>query len=253
MQQIKPLSDHRLENMCSYCGEKAETKDHVPSRVLLDEPLPENLPIVPCCLKCNNDFSLDEEYFACAIECAQRGTTEINKLKREKVITILSRKKALQQEIENSFIVQNGERMLQVERDRFLNVIIKLAKGHAKFENSEPRIENPYKIWMNSIVFMSESDIDTFLTPMPYNILPEVGSRALHNILFQNDRRVFPNWIIVQDRIYQYLVTPNIGLYFVRILICDYLALEIKWQEREKPDKKPFYLPLYLPQRNRPL
>lgn len=95
MKQIKKISDFRLEGYCVYCGGKPETRDHVPSKIILDKPFPENLPVVPACNKCNQDFSKDEEYFACLIECVLRGTTEPVKLKREKIKDILVRKPQL--------------------------------------------------------------------------------------------------------------------------------------------------------------
>ena len=62
-----------------------ETKDHVPSKILLDEPYPEHLPVVPACQICNRGFSSDEAYVACLIESAKWGTTEIDQIKREKI------------------------------------------------------------------------------------------------------------------------------------------------------------------------
>jgi len=233
VKQIRTFSDQRLEINCSYCGEKPDTRDHVPSRILLDEPFPENLPVVPCCSKCNEDFSLDEEYFACALECALRGTTEIEKLKREKVKSILLNKTPLRQRIENSFIIKNGEKLLQIEEDRIRKVIIKLAKGHAKYENSEPRIENPTKIWMKPIIVMEQSEIDEFFAILSHNILPEVGSRALQRLFIDVDSNVVSNWIVVQEGNYQYSVIPNIGLFSVKMLIWDYLAVEVTWEERD--------------------
>lgn len=54
--------DKRLTGICVYCGGEPSTRDHVPSKVFLDEPYPENnLPVVPACETCNNSFSLDEE------------------------------------------------------------------------------------------------------------------------------------------------------------------------------------------------
>lgn len=78
-------SGKRLDLICSYCGVNyPDTKDHVPSKILLDEPYPENLPVVPCCSKCNSSFSLDEEYVACLLECAIHGTKSIENLIRIK-------------------------------------------------------------------------------------------------------------------------------------------------------------------------
>ncbi|MBK8382300.1 MAG: hypothetical protein IPL16_10500 [Ignavibacteria bacterium] len=136
MRQIKTFNDQRLDLMCSYCGDTAtETRDHVPAKILLDDPFPENLPVVPCCTKCNQDFSLDEEYFACSIECILRGTSNIEQLQRQKIKSALKKRPALQERIENSFTLQDGQLQFKYEQDRFMNVATKLAKGHAKYEN----------------------------------------------------------------------------------------------------------------------
>ncbi len=85
MRQINIFSDRRFDLSCSYCGSslKEQTRDHVPSKILLDKPFPENLPVILACYSCNQNFSMDEEYFACLIECAKLGTTEIENLQRE--------------------------------------------------------------------------------------------------------------------------------------------------------------------------
>jgi len=54
-------------HLCVYCGAKATTRDHVPPRLLLERPYPENLRTVPCCLDCNRGASADEEYFLALI------------------------------------------------------------------------------------------------------------------------------------------------------------------------------------------
>ena len=74
MDPRKLFVDERLTGKCIYCGRNPETRDHVPSRVLLDKPFPDNLPVVDACRTCNEDFSQDEEYLACLIECAICGT-----------------------------------------------------------------------------------------------------------------------------------------------------------------------------------
>ncbi|HEY4951691.1 MAG TPA: hypothetical protein VIH88_15250 [Candidatus Acidoferrales bacterium] len=74
--QLKSYADERLIAGCIYCGGNTESWDHVPSRVLLDEPCPENLPVVLACDACNRGYSLDEQYFACLVECARTGSVE---------------------------------------------------------------------------------------------------------------------------------------------------------------------------------
>ena len=68
MQQLRCYGDDRNKGFCVHCGGPSETVDHVPSKVLLDEPYPENLMAASACRKCNNDFSIDEEYLACLLE-----------------------------------------------------------------------------------------------------------------------------------------------------------------------------------------
>lgn len=92
--------DERLKGRCTYCGGPPETVDHVPSRVLLDNPLPANLPVVEACQKCNGGFSLDEEYIACLLECTMSGTTEISELSREKIKHALARNPRLRNQLE---------------------------------------------------------------------------------------------------------------------------------------------------------
>ena len=46
MDQLRDFADSRLLNGCIHCGAPAETRDHVPSRCLLERPYPENLPAV---------------------------------------------------------------------------------------------------------------------------------------------------------------------------------------------------------------
>lgn len=52
------------EWLCCYCGYWADTVYHVPSKVFLNKPYPDNLPVVSCCKNCNEEFAFDEEYVA---------------------------------------------------------------------------------------------------------------------------------------------------------------------------------------------
>ena len=49
--------------VCAYCGEtKPLTVDHVPPKLMLEEPYPDNLVTVPACLDCNKKFQKNDEY-----------------------------------------------------------------------------------------------------------------------------------------------------------------------------------------------
>lgn len=57
--------DKCLQGICVYCGRVPDTGYHSPSKVALDAPYPENLPVVEACVGCNPSFSLDKQYLAC--------------------------------------------------------------------------------------------------------------------------------------------------------------------------------------------
>lgn len=215
--------------MCSYCGERPDTRDHVPSKILLDEPFPENLPVVPCCNNCNQSFSLDEEYIACLIECVLCGTTDIDKLKREKVKKILQNKAPLRERIFQSMTETNGQTSFNVEIERLKNVILKLAKGHAKYENSEPVFDEPTHFAFKPLPTMTQNEIDIFLADSELTKSPEVGSRAMQNFFIDTHNNVHSHWTEVQPNNYSYCVTTNLGRLSVKIIVWDYLAAEIIW------------------------
>ncbi len=89
MQNLKCYGDSRNKGFCVHCGGPDETDDHVPSKVLLDEPYPENLMVCPSCLNCNNALSVDEVYLACLLECVLAGEADPSKLLRPKISNVL--------------------------------------------------------------------------------------------------------------------------------------------------------------------
>lgn len=223
MRQIIKLSDKRLEGYCTYCGNAPDTRDHVPSRILLDDPFPENLPVVPACKNCNESFSMDEEYFACFIECSLSGTTEPENIHRRKIQKILHRKPRLRAQIEESRLHSSGNTIFKADKARFENVLLKLARGHSTFENSELQYEIPKSINFFPIHILPEEEKESFFNPR-VGLQPEVGSRGL---LRQIDESTYSPWIQVQKDKYYYMVSN--GGKTVRILIWNYLACEIFW------------------------
>ncbi len=50
-------------DVCIYCGTTGHiTNDHIPPKLLLERPYPENLLTVPACFPCNQSFQKDDEY-----------------------------------------------------------------------------------------------------------------------------------------------------------------------------------------------
>jgi hypothetical protein len=54
------MSARHRQNICAYCGKlKKLTKDHIPPKLLLEQPYPANLWTVPSCNDCNASFQED--------------------------------------------------------------------------------------------------------------------------------------------------------------------------------------------------
>lgn len=227
-------ADDRLNDCCAYCGDFAETEDHVPSRCFLDEPHPQNMPVVPCCHKCNYDFSLDEEYVSCFIDCMKENTADPNKIQREKTRNTLLHSSKLQERIASQIKEFGGMTIFDYEKDRFERVIHKLAFGHLAYENDMLLWDSSCNISMWLLPEMSYSQKQLFLKPYFGDILPEVGSRNLlnNNVLISgnNEECIFlSKWITVQENRYSYCVSPESNR--VKFIIADYLAAEVHIKE----------------------
>lgn len=230
MKQIRECGDDRNQGWCVYCGGLGETRDHVPSRVLLDEPYPPDLPVVPACAACNRAFSRDEAYLACVIECALTGSVESAKT-RHKVGEVLSKSPALAIRLTTARYECDGELGFNPEPDRVRAIILKLARGHAAFENNEPRGDDPESARFVPFTAIGDADREKFESGMsragglaPW---PEIGSRAMTRLLTGDD--LGPNgWIIVQPGMYRYRADWS-GGFCVQLVIREYLAAEVVW------------------------
>lgn len=229
MDPQKLYFDERLAGYCVYCGGIPETRDHVPSRVLLDDPFPPNLPVVECCTACNASFSIDEEYLACFIECVLAESTIPSNLRRPKISRILSKSAGLAKRIADAEITSdNGEKLWNPEVGRVRAIILKLARGHIAYELSSPRTDEPLRISFSPLVLLDEDVVTDFLSPVNTPFFPEIGSR---DFIEETKNMTWPrsdSWQVIQEARYQYLVSQSDGD-FVRILLSDYLACEVKW------------------------
>src|SRR6266508_2272367 len=144
MDPSKLFADERFALLCVYCGADPTTTDHVPSKVLLDEPYPDNLPVVQACDACNNSFSRDEPYLACLVEFAVTGSVDPNSVHRQKVRRILIERPALASLIQSCRREgESGTVVWEADVGRVRNGVLKLARGHAAYECSEPLLEEP--------------------------------------------------------------------------------------------------------------
>jgi len=243
MDQLRNYADGRLIVGCIYCyNGKEETRDHVPSKVFLDKPYPENLPVVPSCYDCNNSHSLDEEYLACLIECVRSGTTAPEDLQRKKISRILRERKLLRSKLENAKEVVDANVSFEIEKERVDRVILMLAKGHAAFEQSVPQKEEPYSLSWWPIHTMSSEDQDSFDSPHFVNMFGEVGSRSqqrvqIVEVMLESETGnrekvgfVMNDWVEVQSGMYRYQTIQENNLTVIKMVLAEYLACEVTWE-----------------------
>lgn len=135
MLQRPEYSEDHPERVCCYCGGFADTIDHVPSKVFLDKSYPDNLLVVPCCKKCNEQFSLDEKYVAVLFECVRLQTFTTKQFKREKIGKIVNHNPAILQTVkETVHPLLDGHFSIDPENARLKKVLTKLIAGHLRFE-----------------------------------------------------------------------------------------------------------------------
>ncbi len=224
MYQFSNLGDERHTFFCVYCGGDTRTRDHVPSKVFLDEPYPTNLPVVPACRSCNEGFSMDEEYVACLVECALTGSVE-----REKIKRILRKKPSLVSVIDQaSEKTLWGDVSFKVDIERVKNVILKLGRGHAAYELNEPQINDPSVVSFVPLSLLTEEDRNRFETSPQSSVWPEVGSRAIQRLVVDDPGASL--WVIAQPGRYRYLTSVGFGV-VVRVVISEYLGCEVVWSQ----------------------
>lgn len=226
----KLFVDERLTGSCTFCGAEPTTRDHCPSKVLLDEPFPTNLPVVPACAECNQSFSLDEQYLACFIECVICGTADPSGVKRTNVRRILRAKPQLASKVLDALSSnEQGQKTWRPDMDRVRNVVTKLARGHLDYELSVQERDDPDEIDVMPLALTSQEYREFFECPESgvMAVWPELGSRAFMRAL-PSGERVADGWIDVQEGRYRYLVGQSNGN-FVHIVLSEYLACRVVW------------------------
>jgi len=226
--------DRRLTGMCVYCGAEPDTRDHVPSKVFLDAPYPPELPVVAACKRCNESFSLDEQYLACFLDCVVCGGTEGSHLLRTNVKRIFDGNPALKQRIESAKrMIAPGDSRWEAEPDRVRNVVLKLAKGHTAYE-LYPKLEDPDEVSIVPMQMLNEEKRLAFEQPTANRLKfwPEIGSRSFLRAFgkFPDRLEQSGEWIMVQPDRYRYAVAETNGV-LVRMVLSEYLCCMVHWEE----------------------
>ncbi|MCC7701653.1 hypothetical protein IGS59_05320 [Janthinobacterium sp. GW460P] len=241
MKHLDSFADNRLIVGCIYCGGMAETREHVPSKVFLDAPLPENLPIVGACRPCNNGFSLDEEYVACLVEAVIAGSTSPDKIRRRNIADILNRSPALRAKLDAAKTINNDQTIFAIELARINSVIVKLARGHAAFELSQPCRGDPTLLWCHPLAMLSDEQRDAFEECDIAPLYGEIGSRGMQRMMLlqfnwcemgeqRTQGMMFNDWIEVQEDRYRYHAADYGDMVRIKLVLGGYLACLAEWK-----------------------
>jgi len=229
MHQLHNFGDERQTEGCAHCGRETATRDHIPPRIFLDQPYPENLPIVAACESCNNEASDDEEYTACVIDCALTGTVDEHAGRRQKIARALDRQPALKARIAASVSECGGTKLWHPDLDRVYRVMVKIARGLAVFELNEPRLEAPAFISVVPLSTMADVERSAFENIAAAATWPEIGSRAMQRLLIDDDGPA--GWIIVQNGRFRYATIWEGSDTIVRMVCREYLGAKVVWQD----------------------
>lgn len=200
-----------VDNYCIYCGSPATTREHIPSKVFLDEDEYDNLCTIPACFNCNNSFSDDEFYVAAYIETIKSKIVEDYKI-LSAVKRGIDRNEKLKEMLDYQ-INKTGSLDLTYDKETFATVIKKLAIGHAAYmlDYVEPATNSSVK-YLISFGFCLDGKYEDDLVEfnenciIPQRALPEAGCRACNNIGIFGNIIFFP-WTHVQNERYRFNAT----------------------------------------------
>ena len=236
MNQIYHFSDQLSDNDCIPCSVDSHngrySRDHIPTKALLDPPPPENLMPVGMCQECNAGFSKDEEYLAAFLATVISGSTELDPKQFPTAFGILDHSPPLKNRIDQARRVQGtlwgGAEIRWIpEIDRIERVIVKNALGHIVFERGAVPEEPPSYVNILPTQSMSVEQRKWFESPSGLAGWPEVGSRLMLRLL-QTGEVGLGGWIELQSGVYRYAVDE---VHRVRIVLREYLAAEVGWDE----------------------
>ena len=241
MRQLSDFSDDRFKGACIHCGrglggDKTD-REHIPTKSLLKKPYPENLQTVEVHPECNFQFSLDEEYLATLLASVLSVSTEPDQGRFSAAAGALRRSPRLRQRIDNAQRIQGSlwggpEIQWIPEIERVNRVLVKNARGHAYYELGEPMLAEPSWVGVNPLSRLSarqRAEFERGIDDSVGSAWPEIGSRLMQRLV---SGHVQPGgWIEVQPSVYRYAVAQESGGVLVRIVLREYLAAEVAWDE----------------------
>lgn len=220
------------ETLCIYCGEKATTREHIPSKVFLEEPFQRELAVLPACRVCNNGFSSDEQYLANLIDYVELKLKGLNNVRRSSIRKTFKKRPVLFDRLEAETIYNEEGQLMYITYNvaKIENVLKKLAVGHVVYSLSGINLKEPSIISYKFLSELTQEEYNAFNSKPILDIAPEIGSRESMNMTFSSSGVSVSAWKIVQEGQYRYLVYSGSGTdYLVRIVIGEYFYAEVIW------------------------
>ena len=151
---------------------------------------------------------------------------------RDKVKNILNANPKLATEInEGRRTDVDGTVLWNYDAQKVRDVVLKLARGHATFEQSVTRHDDPTSVSVFPLALLDSRNLDSFENDFrgELGMIPEIGSRAFSKIFTDGFGADRPGWVSVQDGRYRYYVDDS--AYCVRVVLSEYLGCEVIWEE----------------------
>lgn len=162
-------SSSRDYSICCYCHKPATTKDHIPPKNMFPKPRPTNLITVPSCKDCNEDPSLDDEYFGLITVAASAGHPQARDLFRGKVKKKSKKYIALAKSILSNIITKDiysgkiylgTQDFLKIDDERINRIMIRITKGFYWYHFREPLpVKHEIKVSLQPKFDQSQTDM----------------------------------------------------------------------------------------------
>lgn len=212
---------------CLFCGKRhrAASRDHNPSRVLLDAPMPSALPTVPACRDCNSQFASDELDFAVLIDCARVGSAEPNDAHRPKVHERLRNDGRVARRATSALAGRSPAGALEAEADLVAAMLRMLSRGHVGYELQLAKREMPAELRWDLLPELDGAAEKLFEATPATVVAPRAGTRAYSRT--RPGERGEP-WVVVQAGRYRYRVDSRRGV-VVSMVLSEWLAGFVRW------------------------
>lgn len=210
-------------------GNKTASREHVPTKGLLLEPLPAQYPILTVCHSCNEGHSLDEEYLIAFLSGVLSGSTDPREQKIPSAARILSRNSTLKLRTDSSKTMDMRGLTWHPEMDRVKRVVVKNARCHILYEAAEPHWGEPDEVSIFVIPSVTDTELEDFLFSFPFQGWTEVGSRWMQRVLAEDGAFDKFGFYKFQDGTYRFRIDTDEGI-SAKIIMWNYLAAKIVWR-----------------------